>query len=218
MHLNKTYKKVKRNKRREEIPVKGLCSVVSCSEPMHTHNYCVGHYLRDLRYGSPLAHVPLIRFKRGTDIGKIIEECSMPITETGCWIWFASHTIQGYGLFSYQKNGKHFARVAHRVSWEHFRGPIPDGMLVCHKCDVRSCVNPEHLFLGTDRDNTLDKFRKGRAVIRKGTEVWSARFTEDDIRYIRTTAETGAALARKYDVRETAISHIRNRRTWKHVQ
>lgn len=218
MHISKVYKQIERTERRAEIAIVGLCAVKSCREQAVNRGYCTGHYQRELKYGTPLEHVPLIQFRRGPDIGEIIEKCSMPITETGCWIWFASHTIQGYGLFSYNKDGKHRARVAHRVSWEYFRGPIPKGMLVCHKCDVRSCVNPDHLFLGTDRDNTLDKFKKGRAVIRKGTEIWSTKLTEDDVRFIRSTAETGASLARKYGIQEATISQIRNRRTWKHVE
>ena len=185
---------------------------------MENRGYCIGHYQRDLKYGSPLEHIPLIRSKRGPDVGKIIEECSMPVTETGCWIWFASHTKIGYGLFSYKDGNRQRARVAHRVSWEHFRGPIPKGLMVCHKCDVKACVNPDHLFLGTDRDNALDKFKKGRAIITRGSKVWSAKLTDDDVRYIRSTNETGRALAKKYGIGEVAISHIRNGRTWKHVQ
>lgn len=78
-----------------------------------------------------------------------------------CWEWTASLIGCGYGNFKYK--GKRYA--AHRFSWELVNGKIPDGLLVCHKCDNRKCVNPEHLFLGTQKDNMQDCLRKGRLVL-----------------------------------------------------
>ena len=75
----------------------------------------------------------------------------IPEPNTGCWLWLGFISPDGYGT-----------RLAHRRAWELARGPIPDGMLVCHRCDVRHCVNPDHLFLGTHLDNMRDMIRKGR--------------------------------------------------------
>lgn len=80
-------------------------------------------------------------------------------SNSGCWIWTAATSgLDGYG--SFKENGK--SRSAHRVSYELFKGEIPEGMCVLHTCDAPPCVNPEHLFLGTSKDNTGDMIQKKR--------------------------------------------------------
>lgn len=81
----------------------------------------------------------------------------------GCWEWQAS-TRAGYGVIKIE--GKNLS--AHRVSYEMHNGKIPDGMVICHACDNRLCVNPNHLFIGTQRDNVVDSFLKGRRVAPEG--------------------------------------------------
>ena len=80
--------------------------------------------------------------------------------ETGCWIWQRSVVGLGYGATHDTRTGGKIQ--THRASYEVFRGPIPESMLVCHHCDTPRCINPEHLFLGTKSDNARDMFRKGR--------------------------------------------------------
>lgn len=75
----------------------------------------------------------------------------------GCWEWTGSRHRNGYGQFYYRGPA-----MAHRVSWELANGPVPDGMLVCHRCDNPPCVRPDHLFLGTQADNLVDMVSKGR--------------------------------------------------------
>lgn len=82
-------------------------------------------------------------------------------SDDGCWIWqLSKFKTTGYGKFR--------GYVAHRASWMAFRGPIPEGLCVLHRCDVRACVNPAHLFLGTQQENLRDMTEKGRAVRDRG--------------------------------------------------
>lgn len=89
-----------------------------------------------------------------------IFEKSMPVPEAGCWLWMG-HCSGRYGRM---RVGGNKAEGAHRLSWRLHRGEIPAGMLVCHKCDTPLCVNPDHLFIGTDADNARDRDSKGRQV------------------------------------------------------
>jgi hypothetical protein len=101
-----------------------------------------------------------------------------------------------------------------------FRGEIPEGMHVCHKCDVPGCVNPDHLFLGTPADNAADKVRKGRQqrLSFKGEANGCARLTEADVRAIRASNLKGIELSQIYNIARGAISQIRNRKAWRHVE
>jgi hypothetical protein len=84
----------------------------------------------------------------------------MPEPFSGCWLWTGGINTWGYGVL--HRRGAHESISAHRAAWELHRGPIPNGLFVLHKCDTRMCVNPDHLFLGTQRDNIHDCMAKGR--------------------------------------------------------
>src|SRR5882724_814459 len=83
---------------------------------------------------------------------------------TGCWMWKGSFFSRGYGSFNIIEDGRYKAIKANRQSWIYFRGPIPDGLFVLHKCDNKACVNPDHLYVGTHRQNMDDAIERKQMV------------------------------------------------------
>lgn len=125
------------------------------------------------------------------------------------WTWLAGVDDSGYGRLSV--GGKWVA--AHRISWLVFRGPIPAALQVLHTCDVRFCVCPSCLFLGTNADNVADRTRKNRIGR-------VAKLDTDTVRYIREQVARGIPqrqLAHQFGVEATTVHKIIHRKTWRHV-
>lgn len=139
-----------------------------------------------------------------------------------CWIWKAA-VVAKYGQFSSDDrlaSGKKKSVKAHRFSWELANGrSVPHGMQVCHTCDVPTCVNPSHLFIGTALDNNADKAKKGRQSSMPGEANHNAKMTADLVMRIRATPEISvAAWAQELGLHYMTISDARRGRTWKHLQ
>lgn len=162
-----------------------------------------------VRGGRPITFTPRERFLLKTRI----------IGYLSCWMWEGAGHPTGYGRFGISPYKVTFA---HRASWELFRGPIPAGMYVCHTCDVRLCVNPLHLFIGTAKDNMQDASKKGRIVVPKESYLSDenhqvAKLTNEQVREIRNSEENGKVLATRFGVGKECIWMARTRRTFKDV-
>lgn len=151
-------------------------------------------------------------------------------SRSGCWEWTKSLYRDGYGRI-YNPDTKKSER-AHRISYTVFVGSIPEKLMVCHKCDNPKCINPDHLFLGTNQENIQDSVRKGRwnhgkrfkkgesNENNRGTKHHCSKLTEDDVRFIRKNykprdSEFGQkALAKMFNIDKSVISRIINRKVW----
>lgn len=136
------------------------------------------------------------------------------ISETGCWEWTASRNKLGYGRITV--GGR--VELAHRVSFLEFKRADPTGMSVCHRCDNPCCVNPEHLFLGTQLENMQDCGTKGRRVFAKGVDQKAAKLNPDLVRMIRRSKKSNSQLGRELGISDVAISCVRLRKTWAWVE
>ena len=148
-------------------------------------------------------------YKRGRSASETIMAYSMPEPNSGCWIWLGA--ANRYGMTRYR--GIQFR--AHRLSWLTFRGSIPGGLGVLHKCDNSLCVNPDHLFLGTQRDNIHDMIKKGRSG--NGEHHPHTRLTREDVLYIRSSDERTSLLSKKFNVSMSNINAIKRKVRWSNV-
>lgn len=140
------------------------------------------------------------------------EDKFIPEPNTGCWLWLGHIKWDGYGQVRY--NGKQTR--AHIASYEMHNGPL-NGLYVLHKCDQRSCVNPEHLFLGTQQDNMNDMVKKNRQVVLVGENKASAKLTESTVKEIFQSTLTRSELAELYSITPPHVSNIKLGRKWKHL-
>lgn len=138
-----------------------------------------------------------------------------------CWLWTASLVPDGYGqmMIGRNKAGNPEPETAHVISWELAYGPTTPGMFVCHRCDVRRCVNPKHLFLGTPAENQADMARKNRSAY--GERVANSKLKAVDIpviKALRTSGQTQEEVAAQFGIGRKAISDIECGKIWRRAQ
>lgn len=137
-----------------------------------------------------------------------------------CWVWKGAHW-NGYGALvdGYTEKGQPKKRAAHRLSWELHNTSIPDGLFVCHHCDNRLCVRPDHLFLGTARDNSADMVRKARSV--RGTSVNTCALSEEQVSEVTRLYRAGviqAEIAKMFGIQQSTVSSIVRGESWRHLK
>lgn len=154
----------------------------------------------------------------GLPIGPRFEAKIFKEPNSGCWLWTGSIGSHGYGQMSIC-NRPH---TCHKVAYELYRGPVPDGLYVLHKCDTRSCCNPDHLYIGTQKENGRDMVERGRAFLvgRMGEQTNGHKLKSDQVREILSLKDSGQparVIAAKYGVVHTTILAIWKRRAWQHI-
>lgn len=132
---------------------------------------------------------------------------------SGCWIWTAAGNENGYGHIGFRRR----VEKAHRAAWLLFHGPIPDGMDVLHRCDTPPCVNPDHLFLGSNVDNVRDKVSKGRQAGAPGGRNGRAKLTDELVATLRArvrAGETASSVGRSLGVSVSTACRIVRGELW----
>ncbi len=144
-----------------------------------------------------------------------LEFHSQPEPNSGCVLWRGAVGTTGYGNLTYRQQSKH----AHQWAWIERHGPVPEDLELRHKCDVRACINVDHLETGTHSENMQDSVRRNRCsrLSKPGEENGSAILTTEQVLLIRRSKETTAALARRYGVAWSTIKFVRIGKTWSHL-
>lgn len=191
-----------------------ICSVDGCGLKHYGRGFCSKHHKRWEAHGDPNVDNRAKRTPLADRFWKKVNK-----TET-CWLWTGSLNQSGYGRINPGGGGSQPVET-HRVSWEMAHGPIPDKAFVLHKCDVRNCVNPDHLFLGDNLANARDMIAKDRCQLRSGgSGEFSAyrKMTWGQVLCIRDKYAEGmkqSDIAAEYGLTQSGVSKIVRMKVWK---
>lgn len=187
------------------------CCIKGCDRAVISNGLCINHHRRNQIYGSPVASKLTdwrwLRLSKEERFWKSVKKTD------GCWLWTASLDKDGYGAFRAEHDGVMYTR-AHRYSYGLHKGKVPTLLNVCHTCDVRACVKPDHLFLGTMAENMDDKMAKGRHRVINGENHYKAVLTEEQARAILLDPRPHSQIANAYGVARTTISSLKARYSW----
>jgi hypothetical protein len=217
------YSRLLRNGTLKKLPVKGKekCAVEGCSRLVGAdggYGYCSLHYQRYKKYGDP-NRADWKKLKGDTPEEKL--KYNYKVNEKGCWVWQGSvRKKDGYGSINI---GQGKTSLVHRLAYTYWKGEIPEGMFVCHHCDNPPCINPDHLFLGTNQDNMNDKMLKGRAFtgFHKGEANGGAKLTNEQVSDIKKLLIEGefnqSEIAVEFGVSRQSICDINTNKKWSHI-
>lgn len=214
----------------EQMP-KGLdrpeCKVRGCKRPHRGHGYCNMHYQRWMKTGEVGPAGRSRREPSDLDDGRSIEDHLIELflkgirkLKSGCWVCDNAYAMNtGYTEVKIRRGSNGiFRSTTHTLSFRHFKGPIPEGVLVCHRCDNRKCCNPEHLFLGDYSVNQADMASKDRVAF--GDRHYNARLTSEDVLAIYKMHRNGksqVSIAKCFDVSHGTIYSVTNGKTWRRL-
>lgn len=148
-----------------------------------------------------------------TELPTRIESKIQPEPNSGCWLWLGGTNQKNYGHIWSSELKRH--ERAHRMVYQILIGAIPAGQQLLHRCDNPYCVNPDHMFVGSNAENMADRDAKGRQA--RGESCALAKLTEDQVRAIRQSSGSHVAVGKQFGTSAMNVADIRHRRTWKHI-
>lgn len=191
------------------------CTIEGCTNKHYGHGYCQKHYSRWRNTGDPTKVRTGHRFSEIDPAQRLRQRSKQ---QGQCLVYTGgSPSRSGHRMMTYR--GKDVG--VHRVAWTLTHGPIPDGLVVCHRCDVPNCINIEHLFLGTMADNNADRDQKGRHTPLPGSKNGNASLSEYqviEIRELLAQQVPQREIGRRYGVTQSTVWMIAAGRSWKHVE
>lgn len=192
----------------------GVCYFEGCTGKVRANGLCASHN-NQLYKGKPLKALQT-QYHGLTEEARFLKRVIVKNNDE-CWEWTGSRNQKEWHGQWRNKAGE--IELTHRASWRLFKSEIPGGLCVLHRCDNPICVNPTHLFLGTQSDNSNDMWQKGRArpATSLGEKHGMSKLNVNAVLEIRSSQLSGVELAKKFGITPTTVCDVRKRRIWKHV-